>query len=232
MEFRTWGGRRERAGRKPAGKRAGVRHRPRPRLARRHPVHVTVRLRAGLPNLRRFKLHQLIKAAVQGSHKKDSFHVVHYSVQGNHLHLLCEAEGEVALSRGMQGFNTRLARRLNRHWRRSGKVLADRYHVRQLRTPREVRNGLAYVLLNARRHGEHLRERRGWIDPFSSARHFDGWTDPRAVGRAPPGDPPVEAARTWLLTEGWRLHCRPIDAEEVPGAPRERSRQRSRAPGR
>jgi hypothetical protein len=33
-------------------------------------------------------------------------------------------------------------------------VLADRYDVRLLRTPREVRNALAYVLLNAPARGE------------------------------------------------------------------------------
>jgi hypothetical protein len=87
------------------------------------------------------------------------------------------------------------------------------------------------VLLNARRHGEHLRERRGWIDPFSSARYFDGWKDPREVGRAPPGDPPVENARTWLLTEGWRKHCPLIATEEVPGAPRAKARLATSEPG-
>jgi hypothetical protein len=37
-------------------------------------------------------------------------------------------------------------------FRRAGQVLADRCHVHVLRTPREVRNAIAYVLLNARRH--------------------------------------------------------------------------------
>jgi hypothetical protein len=34
----------------------------------------------------------------------------------------------------------------------AGPVLHGRYHLRVLRTPREVRNALAYVLLNARKH--------------------------------------------------------------------------------
>ena len=34
----------------------------------------------------------------------------------------------------------------------SGPVLHGRYHLRILRTPREVRRALAYVLLNARKH--------------------------------------------------------------------------------
>ena len=41
---------------------------------------------------------------------------------------------------------------MNRVFRRAGSVLRGRYHVRVLRTPREVRNALAYVLLNTRKH--------------------------------------------------------------------------------
>ena len=31
--------------------------------------------------------------------------IIHYSIQGNHLHLIVEAEDPRALSRAMQGFN-------------------------------------------------------------------------------------------------------------------------------
>ena len=50
-----------------------------------------------------------------------------------------------ALARGMQGLSIRMARRLNRLWRRSGKVFADRFHVEVLRTPRQVRDARALV---------------------------------------------------------------------------------------
>ena len=59
---------------------------------------------------------------------------------------------QARLEVGMQGLAIRIARGLNRLWGRKGKVFADRYHDRVLRTPREVRNALAYVLNNARRH--------------------------------------------------------------------------------
>src|SRR3954454_13481062 len=39
FEFRTWGGRRAGAGRKPRGKTAGVAHAPRPVFGRTLPVH-------------------------------------------------------------------------------------------------------------------------------------------------------------------------------------------------
>jgi REP element-mobilizing transposase RayT len=78
--------------------------------------------------------------------------LVHYSVQGNHVHLLVEACDERSLSRGMNGLGVRVARGLNRVMRRSGKVLEDRYHGHILRTPTEVRNARGYLLQNARRH--------------------------------------------------------------------------------
>jgi hypothetical protein len=105
--------------------------------------------------------------------------------------MLVEADGRESLSRGMQGLAIRMARALNRAWTRTGKVFADRYHAHVLRTPREVRNALAYVLGNARKHGARLLEA---IDPFSSAAWFESWSD----------SAPVARARTWLLRVGWR----------------------------
>ena len=96
-------------------------------------------------------------------------------------------------------------------------MLAERYHLRVLRTPREVRNALAYVLLNGRRHAYATGRKplgRGKVDPASSGRWFDGWRDRRS-GRAP--DPAAVAApRTWLLGVGWRRHGL-LSLDEVPG---------------
>jgi hypothetical protein len=91
-------------------------------------------------------------------------------------------------------------------------VFDDRYHARILRTPREVRNGLCSVLSNGRKHGLVL----DGLDPFSSARWFDGWRD----GPDPrPGESgPIVTARTWLVRVGWRRHGR-IDPKAVPGGP-------------
>src|SRR5262245_36116793 len=60
FEFRTRGGRRAGAGRKPKGARAGVSHGRRPELTRRRPVHVTLRLVNGLPSLRQTTLARLL----------------------------------------------------------------------------------------------------------------------------------------------------------------------------
>ena len=129
--------------------------------------------------------------------------MVQYSVQSNHVHFLVEAGGRLSLTRGMQGLSIRIARRLNRLWDRSGRVFADRYHDRILRTPREVRQALQYVLRNSERHGVRYR---GSFDPFSSGDAFDGWKGSRRAGvaRAVRAGAAVVQAVTWLLGVGWR----------------------------
>jgi putative transposase len=162
LQFRTWGGKRKGAGRKPSGERAGVPHLSRPRL-RRMPVHVTLRMRKDVWNLRTRRCFTALQRAFLNGADKLGFHLVHYSVQGNHIHLLVEVEDERALFRGMTGLTVRIARALNRVMGRKGKVLADRYHAHVLRTPTEVRHAQNYLLNNAHRH----YGRRG-PDPYAS----------------------------------------------------------------
>ena len=126
----------------------------------------------------------------------------------DHLHLVVEADGPTAFERGVRGLAIRVAKAINRALGRRGHVWADRFHARLLRTPREVRNALVYVLHNIRRH---LPGTRG-LDPCSSARWFDGWRTPvPAVAEAAP----VAPARTWLARIGWRRRGL-IDVEERP----------------
>jgi len=212
------GGRRKGAGRKPSGPRTGVSHLARPNLAARFPVHVTLRLRDGIPSLRTGRMHAALRSCLAEANARAEEagrgRVVHYSIMPNHLHLLWEARDGEALSRGVQGLATRIARAVNRVADRSGKVFGDRYHARILKTPGEVRLALAYVLSNARRHGL-VRGRTGeaWVDPYSSAAAFDGWRGPIA---APRSAVPVARARTWLLSVGWRRHGL-LDPSTTPG---------------
>jgi REP element-mobilizing transposase RayT len=203
------GGRREGAGRPRSGRRVGVPHRPRADHKARHPVHATLRVREGLPSLRTDRaIWQAARAALARA-SSPAFRVVHFSVQSNHLHLVVEAHDNEALSRGMQGLSIRLARAVNRALGARGSVFADRYHAHELRTPREVRNALCYVLQNWRKHGL-----GGDWDPRSSAAWFDGW----AVPPPPSPEPPITAApRTWLITVGWR-RCGLLRPGERPGS--------------
>jgi putative transposase len=205
LPFRTWGGRRAGAGRKPKGTRAGVPHLARPDHKARHPVHVTLRAVRRLPSLRRQGIFLELRRAF-GCYCAGRFRVVHFSVQTDHVHLLVEAADKDALSRGARGLSIRLARAVNRLLGRSGRLWGDRYHARSLVTPREVRHALVYVLMNWRKH---VRGARG-LDPCASAFWFDGWQTSVRV-RAPPmwnaeDVPPVAPPRTWLGAAGWRRY--------------------------
>jgi REP element-mobilizing transposase RayT len=177
-------------------------------------VHATLRVRAGLPSLRDSATRRALEAALARC-SRGGFRLVHYSIQTNHLHLIAEVDGERARAVGMSGLVIRLARALNRVWRRSGCVFEDRYHDHVLRTPREARNALAYVLRNAVKH----RSASSGVDPFSSGRWFDGWIGGGSACERSSEPAPVQSARTWLLTVGWRRHGL-IDASERPEAKR------------
>ena len=133
---------------------------------------------------------------------RDGFRLVEYSVQSNHLHLLVEGDDRTAVSRGLQRLKSMLARKLNKLFGRRGKLWSDRYHDRVLRTLREVRNALLYVLANFKKHCSAGIDPRH-PDPCSSGPWFGGWIE----DVAPPGVPcPVAQAQSWRMIEGWLRH--------------------------
>ncbi len=163
---------------------------------------MTLRLRENVPSLRNPALFADVRRALRSGKARFGFRLNHFSVQSNHLHLIVEATGRPALSRGMQGLGVRLAKAINARLRRAGKVFSDRYHDRILTSPRQVRNALEYVLKNARRHGLF----HDGFDPCSSGAWFDGWKNAgkgSEVG-APADLAPVVPPRTWMLGTGWR----------------------------
>ncbi len=218
LKFRSHGGAREGAGRKPASSRPPVHHVKRPKVPKGSPAHVTLRVRRDVPSLRSRRFLRDFRARLRKGCERGEFRVCHYSIQRDHVHLVVEAVGKEAMGRGMKSVGIRLARTVNRVFGRTGPVLFGRYHLRVLRTPREVRNALAYVLLNARKH---WRQKNGSAPPVvldiaSSGAWFDGWK------RSPPmGEPsvprPVAPPRFWLLREGWRRRGL-VDPAEVPGS--------------
>lgn len=223
LTFPKRGGKREGAGRKPnePGK-PRLRHAARPVVKARFPVHVTKRIRPGVW-LRRFELAKILASAfVHGCRMSVDgdleFRICQFSIQGNHIHLICEASSNNALARGVQGWSVRIARGLNGHTQRTGSVFDDRYHLVILRTPNQTRRALCYVLQNARRHRERMAPQFHGIDPFSSAWWFDGWKDDAwREGLGPPETRTVAEAQSWLLRVGWRRHGL-IGITEVPPA--------------
>ena len=186
FHFQTHGGRRRGAGRKPKGDRPLVSHKERPRFDKPAPAHVTLRVLDHVPSLRasrRFAVIRRCFAAAKGLH---GLRLVEFTVMGNHLHLIVEADSNGSLSRGMQGLCIRLAKAMNKALRRrGGGIFADHYHSHLLLSPSEVRNALRYVSENA----EHHFGQRG-LDWFSS--------------QNPELRELLVAPGTWLLSVGWK----------------------------
>jgi REP element-mobilizing transposase RayT len=196
-----------------------VPHAKRERFTSRYPLHVTLRAHDAVPRLRRDTIARLVRRAIAAAHRQD-FRVTEFNLLGTHLHLVVEAESAQALARGMQGLEVRIARTVNRLLGRRGTFFRERYHARVLKTPREVRNCLVYVLHNA---CHHRSSSRGFLDGYSSAVWFEGWSRPPrltepwmrdlvAEGR------PTRPAESWLLATGWRKRWGPLRADEVPGS--------------
>jgi REP element-mobilizing transposase RayT len=197
------GGKRDGAGRKKSGlRRHDPPHRRRPELSSRHPVHVVLRTTRHIDRLRCGDIYHAIRRVLPRYLGLPDFRIVHLSIQHNHLHLIVEAADRVRLARRMQSFGISAARAINRaHNIPRGQVFAYRYHATQIRTPRQARNTLAYVLNNWRRHREDLQTeqtRNAWLDPYSSALSFTGWSRRFAM---PPGylALPVSPPATALL---------------------------------
>jgi REP element-mobilizing transposase RayT len=185
LRAKSWGGARPGSGpkRKPD---AGVSHLRRPVLVSRYPVHVVVRMNGETWNMRAGRCFRVLQKAFRSARDRFGMRLCHFSVIGDHVHLLVEAGDERALSKGMQGLGVRMAKALNRVMKKNGRVYRDRYFSRILKTPREVAMAMNYVRCNAEKHGF---IRRG-IDPRSS------WSRDNADCVVLPG--------TWLLDVGWR----------------------------
>jgi hypothetical protein len=155
----------------------------------------------------------------------DRFRVIHFSIQQDHGHFIVEGDESRRARGGMHGLAIRLALAVNRALGRKGQVVCDRYHVRPLTTPRQMRTSMVYVLLNFRKH---LRAPPG-IDPRSSGPHFSGWhgqarldsadvasAAAASAGAAAIGPTATVAPTTWMATIGWQRAGGPLKLEERP----------------
>ena len=146
------GGKRRGAG---ASRRGGARSSPiggRPEFEKPAAVQVSLSVAGHVWNLRSRRCFEVIEASLASARERFGLRVIEFTVLGNHLHLVVEADNDEALSRGMQGLNIRIAKALNRLMDRKGHVFADHYHSRLLRSPTELVNAIAYVLGNAAHH--------------------------------------------------------------------------------
>jgi putative transposase len=208
LAFPKKGGRRPGAGRpriheRPGLVGPGVSHLEREKFVSLKAVHVTQRIRPAVGYLRKQRPAKVLLQAFKDASESGRMRIAHYSIQGNHLHLVVEAEDAVALSRGIQGLAVRVARRLNRCLGRRGPVFADRYHSRVLDSRRALANAVRYVVNNYRHHT------REYLP--------DDFRDPLATM---PDGPLVLAealvASRWMA-RGARAQARSVRAAVTPG---------------
>ena len=191
---RTHGGKRKGAGRKRRSDETVPHARRETFDGGRHPLHVTLRVARGVYNLRSQRGFNCVRAALRAEQHRGTLRIVHFSVQGNHVHLVAEAHNRVVLGRRMKGFGIRFARAVNSMMsRRRGRVLAERYHLHVLRTRSEARNAVRYVLGNHVKHATQVGREGMAVDPFSSA--------PLAHSIGPPL---TSTPDTWMLRVGVR----------------------------
>jgi len=189
-----------------------VPHTKRPEV--RGACHVVLRVVRGLPWLRTPKTYRVLEGALRKANQKAGFSLAQYSVQGDHLHLLIEAQDKRALARGMQGLLISVAKRLNRLWRRKkGSVFADRYFSRLVEGFRPLRTVLKYIHNNGRKHGVWGSSTQP--DPYSSGRWFRSWGGEGNIRRPLRASPVVEPGE-WTLQLATQ---RGLQLDDVPGKP-------------
>ena len=180
------GGKRKGTGRKRKAPRPRVSHKARVQFDHASAVLVTLRVAVGVWSLRSQRCFGVIERSFVDARDRFGLRIIEFSVLGNHIHLIVEADSNDALSRGMQGLAVRIAKALNRLMQRRGRVFDDHYHSRLLSSPSELVSAIAYVLGN---HEHHYGPSRG-IDSYSSL----------ACDRARV----LANAKTWLIRAGWR----------------------------
>jgi putative transposase len=185
-------------------------HLTRSKIDPRYPLQVTIRAAPGLPSLRSTRVFGALRRAIARA-SVNRFRVIHFSIQQDHGHFIVEGDEARRARGGMHGLAIRLALAVNRVLGRKGRVVGDRYHVRPLKTPRQMRTSMVYVLLNFRKH---LRASAG-VDPRSSGPHFGGWHRAPGVANGPSA---TVAPTTWMAAVGWHLGGGPLRVEEHPAA--------------
>lgn len=149
------GGRRPNCGRKRLHS-PGVAHRTREKVSQRHALHVNFKVRSSIRNKTCLKI---LKRAIFNSRRR-GLRVLHYALESNHVHLILEAQSNQTLTRGMRSLTITFAKGIKR-----GRIQLERYHLHVLRSLRETKNAIHYVLFN---HQKHRKLKRAEVNEYTS----------------------------------------------------------------
>lgn len=204
LEFnkvKGWGGKRKRAGRK--NRTSTVNHMKREKVEAKYPVHITIKLKKGVASLRGPKMVAAFKSSLQKA-KKRGLKVIHYAIESNHAHFFAESESNRAIRSGMASFGSSFGKSVRRVSGGKGSVFNGRYHLTVLKSPRQTKNAMAYVLLN------HSKQQgaKPYADQKSSAPFFGDWRarlgERYRVNKPIPRPDYLSDAESWLGRVGWR----------------------------
>ncbi len=148
------GGRRKGAGRKRTIAR-GVDHKKREIITSSQPVHINIKM--NIPVKSETGLLALEKSI---ANSRRYFHILHYSLQWNHIHLIIEAADNKALFSGMRSFTNTFVKVMGK-----GSIQKERYHLHPLKSMKETKNAFRYVIFNEVHHSKKTSMR---ADLFSS----------------------------------------------------------------
>ncbi len=148
------GGRRPGAGRRRVHSK-GVAHRKREKVNPRYALHINFKVKASIRNKHYLKI--LGRAILNA--RSHGLGIVHFSLQSNHIHLSIEAKNNAILSKGMRSLTITFSKGLQK-----GRIQLERYHLHVLKTLRETRNAVHYVLFNQQKHHG---LKKAYIDDFT-----------------------------------------------------------------
>ncbi|WP_408096125.1 transposase [Peredibacter sp. HCB2-198] len=151
----TRGGRRPGSGRKRIHSR-GVAHRTREKVNGKTPLHINFRVKTSIRNKECLKI---LKKAIKNA-RSQGIRILHFSLESNHVHLIIEATSNQILTKGMRSFTITFAKGINK-----GRIQFERYHLHVLKTLRETRNAIHYVLFN---HQKHTGLKTAYVSTYSS----------------------------------------------------------------
>lgn len=158
------GGRRSGSGRKRIHSK-GVAHRTREKVNSRTPCHVNFKYRCQIRNKSALGL---LKRAIVNA-RRTGLRIIHFSLQSNHIHLIIEPVSNETLSRGMRSLTITFAKGLGK-----GKVQIERYHLHVLRSIKETKNAVYYVLFNKQKHEKGTYSE---IDEYTSLSSIRNWKE-------------------------------------------------------
>ncbi len=155
MKLNSHGGKRKNSGRTRLRSK-GVAHRIREKVSSRTPMHINFRYSERVRNKDSLKL---LKKSITNA-RRHGLRILHFSFQSNHIHLIVEATSNEILTWGMRSLTITFAMGLNR-----GRIQVERYHLHVLKSIRETRNAIYYVLFNQQKHEKGISST---IDEYSS----------------------------------------------------------------